>query len=63
MILTPILVVLGILQVTASGGAPSGLFSGGIALLLSAVGGYRAYMAWREVGAGPQGERVESDSA
>ena len=63
MIITPILMVLGILQMGASGGVPSSLFSGGIALLLSVAGGYRVYVAWREVRAAPQNEGVDSDSS
>ena len=46
MILTPILAVVGLLPVLVSGGAPASLLSGGIALLLSALGGYRSYAAW-----------------
>jgi hypothetical protein len=46
MILTPILAVLGVLQVAVSGATAASLVSGGIALLLSAMGGYRSYVAW-----------------
>ena len=54
MILTPILAVVGLLQVVVSDGTPSSLLSGGIALLLSAVGGYKSYAAWTKTEPGSQ---------
>jgi len=61
MMILPVLVVLGTLQVVTSGGAPAALLSGGIALLLSAVGGFRAYAAWKETGSGLRDEREAGD--